>query len=195
VPLGVLQAGRGAAGAIEFDPRPKGKMNLLKKFRMGHVVKMTLVFRKRCWPREFFGFIHAPGCDFPTLWMARGSRQIVAWAGGDQTESLREESASKLTRRALKELAEIFDLRQRALKDLLVAAHTHDWTNDPFSRGAYSYPTTGSGRASKKLGGPVAGTLYFAGEHFAPPGEEGTVHGAIASGCRAAQEMLKIGGG
>jgi monoamine oxidase len=43
--------------------------------------------------------------------------------------------------------------------------------------------------ARRKLGRPVAGTLYFAGE-ATDETEAGTVAGALRSGTRAAREIL-----
>ncbi|MGA8493419.1 MAG: FAD-dependent oxidoreductase, partial [Terriglobales bacterium] len=40
------------------------------------------------------------------------------------------------------------------------------------------------------LGSPIENTLFFAGEATDTTGHNGTVHGAIASGRRAAQEIL-----
>ena len=67
----------------------------------------------------------------------------------------------------------------------------HDWQADPFSRGAYSYAAVGGMDAAKTLGTPVANTLYFAGEATNGDGYNGTVHGAIATGLRAAKELLQ----
>jgi monoamine oxidase len=67
----------------------------------------------------------------------------------------------------------------------------HDWQQDPFSRGAYSYASVGGFDAAKALAAPVADTLYFAGEATNCNGYNGTVHGAMASGDRAARELLQ----
>ena len=67
----------------------------------------------------------------------------------------------------------------------------HDWSADPFSRGAYSYLGAGFLDAPGELAKPIADTLYFAGEATAPHGKEGMVHGAIASGLRAARQVQK----
>jgi monoamine oxidase len=67
----------------------------------------------------------------------------------------------------------------------------HDWSADPFSRGAYSYPLPGGADAGRALARPVEGTLFFAGEHTTPSPANGTVHGAMASGLRAAEEVLR----
>jgi monoamine oxidase len=73
----------------------------------------------------------------------------------------------------------------------LEAAYFHDWQSDPFSRGAYSYGKVGSDGAQQALGAPVANVLFFAGEATDISGHNGTVHGAIASGYRAAEEILQ----
>ena len=41
-----------------------------------------------------------------------------------------------------------------------------------------------------RLAEPVEDTLFFAGEHTAAGGHHATVHGAIASGRRAAERVL-----
>jgi monoamine oxidase len=73
----------------------------------------------------------------------------------------------------------------------LEAAYFHDWQSDPFSRGAYSYGKVGSDGAQQALGSPVENVLFFAGEATDVSGHNGTVHGAIASGYRAAEEILQ----
>lgn len=67
----------------------------------------------------------------------------------------------------------------------------HDWTHDPFARGAYSYQTVGGERAPASLARPLRGTLFFAGEAADAEGRTGTVHGAIGSGRRAADEVMR----
>jgi monoamine oxidase len=73
---------------------------------------------------------------------------------------------------------------------LFEAAYFHDWQSDPFSRGAYSYGTVSADGAQEALASPVENTLFFAGEATDVTGHNGTVHGAIASGRRAAREIL-----
>jgi hypothetical protein len=58
------------------------------------------------------------------------------------------------------------------------------------SLGAYSYVPVGAITAPIRLAEPVADTLFFAGEATNSDGHSGTVHGAIATGYRAADELL-----
>ena len=73
-------------------------------------------------------------------------------------------------------------------RSAVVAWETHNWSRDPFSRGAYSFIVAGQENAAEKLRQPVQDTLFFAGEATADGEEIGTVHGALASGLRAAEE-------
>jgi len=66
----------------------------------------------------------------------------------------------------------------------------HDWGSDPWARGAYSYVAVGGMTARSKLTKPIENTLVFAGEAFDTSGQASTVAGALASGQRAARQML-----
>jgi monoamine oxidase len=69
-------------------------------------------------------------------------------------------------------------------------AYYHDWQQDPFARGAYSYVRVGGDAARRMLATPLANTLFFAGEASDTEGETATVTGALQSGTRAAREAL-----
>ena len=90
----------------------------------------------------------------------------------------------------MQSLAELLNQPVHHLEDLLDASYFHDWETDPYSRGAYSYGGVGADGAQEALGSPVENTLFFAGEATDVTGNNGTVHGAISSGKRAAQEIL-----
>ena len=77
-------------------------------------------------------------------------------------------------------------------KARLIASYFNDWDSDPFSCGAYSYVKVGGEGCQQVLGSPIANTLFFAGEATDTSGHNGTVHGAIASGQRAARDILKL---
>jgi monoamine oxidase len=65
----------------------------------------------------------------------------------------------------------------------------HDWKSDPFARGAYAYLPVDGLKAQQSLAQSVNNILFFAGEATSV-GHIGTVHGAVDSGIRAAQEIL-----
>jgi len=98
--------------------------------------------------------------------------------------------AKTLGDKACTTLARIFGLRKQKIHGLLKGCYTHDWQHDRFSLGAYSYVATGGLDASRKMTEPVADTLFFAGEHTDITGHWGTVHAAMRSGLRAAEQVL-----
>jgi monoamine oxidase len=121
---------------------------------------------------------------------------LTAWIGGPKATELRRSIAAggdplALPRRCLATLARIFELSFAELQSLLLSWHEHDWSADPYSRGAYSYVPAGALDAPAKLTAPVEETLYFAGEHTDTTGHWGTVHAAIGSGVRAAEQILR----
>jgi monoamine oxidase len=67
----------------------------------------------------------------------------------------------------------------------------HRWPTDPRVPGAYSFLGPGAHPANRETPAqPVGGSLFFAGEATHDGGEAATVHGAIDTGYRAADEVL-----
>ncbi len=189
VPAGVLKA----PVAIRITPEPRETMRALAHIEVGHVVKIILRFRERFW--DDFNFLHAENADFPTWWTSAPVRApiLTGWAGGHAADRLLAEGAEAIGSRAIQSLASLFGVSRRRVASQLDAVHMHDWQADPFSRGAYSYLGVGGSHAYRALAKPVAGTLFFAGE--ATSDQTGTVAGAIASGRRAARQILDGGTG
>jgi monoamine oxidase len=188
LPLGVLQTQ--GPEAVVFEPGLGDKEEAIQGLAMGAVVKLTLQFRSRFWPVENFGFIHADEAELFTWWSDERGPVLIGWSGGPRAERLNRAGRDSLVAEALRTLARLFQVEPARIQDLLVATFTHDWVNDPFARGAYSYPPVGMGNMPRVLAAPLAGTLFFAGEATSALGDLGTVHGAFASGRRAAQELL-----
>jgi len=93
---------------------------------------------------------------------------------------------------SLRALSRLLNVSSDDLSQLLEGGYFHDWQSDPLSRGAYSYGKVGADGAQESLASPVESTLFFAGEATDTTGHNGTVHGAIASGMRAAREILDV---
>jgi monoamine oxidase len=91
---------------------------------------------------------------------------------------------------AVQSLSSLLHIEKSAVQSQLTSAYFHDWNADPFSQGAYSYVKVGGEGCQRTLGSPIENTLFFAGEATDTSGHNGTVHGAVASGQRAAREIL-----
>jgi monoamine oxidase len=175
----------------------------LKKLEMGKVMRVTLRFRHRFWDN-----ISAPGDErktlsglsflfsqddwFPTWWTTMPEKLpiITGWAPFRCGERLSGKSRSFVIDQCLGTSSNLLSIGRDELAGLLDAAYFHDWQSDPFSRGAYSYGAVGGDGAQQALASPIENTLFFAGEATDTTGHNGTVHGAIASGRRAAREIL-----
>lgn len=202
-PLGVLQASHQAndGRAVLFDPElPSEKRLALDKLVMGRVVRVTLCFRKRVWESVAshgkalanMSFLFSDDDFFPTWWtqMPDSVPVITGWAPARSAERLSGMNEGWVVQKALESLASLLGLSVSLLQLELVASYFYDWDRDPFSCGAYSYVRAGGEGCQKTLGAPLDDTLFFAGEATDTSGHNGTVHGAIASGKRAAQEIL-----
>jgi monoamine oxidase len=184
LPLGVLQA-----DAVQFDPPLLQKEEALRMLAVGNVVKVNLQLRPGLWPDGKQGFVHFATAQFPTWWKNRDV--ITAWAGGPKADELAGRSPMEVLELAMKSLAHMFGLQPERVRHHVASAQYHDWRNDPFARGAYTYAPVGAAKAGQLLARPVKKTLFFAGEVTARSGMQGTVHGAIESGIRAAQQVLQ----
>jgi len=97
----------------------------------------------------------------------------------------------KLALEALEILARLFGVQRETVMRELQTVHSHDWSADSFSRGAYSYIPAGLVNSQQELAEPVQETLFFAGEATSLDSQLGTVHGAISSGNRAARQVIQ----
>jgi monoamine oxidase len=202
IPLGVWKT----PGGIRFDPPLREKQKVIEKLEVGHVVKIVFRFRERFWDApDFvkrrtkmknweegvpFTFVNGTDRFVPTWWTTAPVRapMLTAWAGGHAADALLAQG-SRIVDRAIDSLAATFAVKRRDVEPLVDSTHMHDWQSDRFSRGAYSYAGVGGQKAHSLLAQPIGATLFFAGE--ATSGDEtGTVSGAVATGKRAAKQVL-----
>jgi monoamine oxidase len=200
LPLGVLQA---APDSIRFNPElPETKKTAMQKLAMGKVVRVTLSFRERFWQNIHpagesrslanLSFLFSHDNLFPTWWtqMPLHLPLITGWAPASSAESLARLGKDQIIDKALASLSRVLHLEKSNVQSQLTAAYLHDWDTDPFSLGAYSYAKVGGEGYQQTLAAPLDNTLFFAGEATDTAGHNGTVHGAIATGKRAAAEIL-----
>jgi monoamine oxidase len=196
LPIGVLRHA-GDETAIAFDPAlPAAKLDAIEHIEMGHVVKVSLWFRTAFWETLRDGryrngsFFHDARDTFAGYWTqvpVRGEL-MSAWAGGPKAAALNGFSTPALIDRALDAIGSLFGEPALA-RDAFESGAVHDWSRDPFARGAYSYVAVAGGNARGVLGLPVDDTLFFAGEATSTDGQGGTVNGAFETGTRVAREV------
>ena len=186
LPLSLLQA-----RSVNFQPEPAAILHAASLMRMGNVLRVTLLFRRRFWPQELSFLISTR--SLPNVWWSAHpaeSLTLTGWVGGPRSLALRSLHPAELQATVLQALAEALSLELAAVESEFLSLQTHDWGADPYSRGAYSWVPVGGSNASAQMCEPVAGTLFFAGEHTDTTGHWGTVHAALGSGLRAAHQVL-----
>jgi len=207
LPLAVLQRDPPQTGAVRFRPAlPRAKRLAIDRLAMGSVDKVLLRFRAPVTsgvlgrlPADL-SFLHTPGAPIPTWWIPRPqtASELVGWVAGpaarrfvQRVRAARDGSAgSDPVRVAVAGLARALGLGLGAVLDGIEDARVFDWASDPYARGAYSWVPAGALDAPAALALPLDGRLFFAGEATDDGGEPGTVHGALATGRRAATELV-----
>jgi monoamine oxidase len=200
IPLGVLGAPVGSMGAIRFAPRVHDVERAAGALVHGPLFKLLLRFREDFWSSgrrgrlRGFGFAHLPGGAVPTWWTTApvDSGVLTGWAGGPLAQELSVLAPETRRARALDSLQRLFGTPRSTLEELLEDEAHHDWQADPYARGGYAVTPVGGLGAARMLARPVAETLFFAGEHTHSGGQAGTVHGALETGERAAQECIDV---
>ena len=191
LPLGVLKA-----GAVAFTPRLADKEEIIGRLEMGDAERVSLCLGSDAWvASEHFppgGFLLTGEPPFPVWWVSRPPPfpVVTAWSGGRNARALSKMDGAARVDAAVAALAVALGADAGRLRQELRGGFSHNWLADPFARGAYSYAGVGGSDAGTELAAPIDGTLFFAGEATESDGQNGTVHGAIASGHRAAKQVL-----
>ena len=196
VPLGVLQAKSSSAGAIDWDPLPAKTLESAAALAFGQVYRVVLRFREAFWEDKpglaDAGFLLSNEATFPTWWTPRAVHAplLTGWSAGPHADAILGRTQEEVVACSLAALARLTQTDATQIRCLLEQASFHDWYSDPFARGAYSYVPAGKLGDRARLAEPVENTLYFAGEATELNGHSATVHGAIASGKRAAAQVI-----
>lgn len=187
LPLGVLQA-----GDITFDPPlSPARQTAISALGMGLLNKCWLRFDRISWPDdvdwiEWLGPRPGGWAQWVSLGQALSAPVLLAFHAADAARDLERQSDAATMDAAHQALKSMFGTRFAAP----IAAQITRWSQDPYSRGAYSFHAVGSGPQSRAaLGGAEwQGALVFAGEACSPE-YWGTAHGAVLSGRLAAKAI------
>jgi monoamine oxidase len=178
LPLAILKA-----GAVRFDPPlPEQKLRAIAGLEMRPAMKLIYRFAEPFWPAGAT-FLTLPD-PFPVWWVPReGVGLLTCFLTGPRAE--RAAAQGQQLERGLAHLTQHYGARPR---ELYRAGQVVDWGADPWARGGYSSPPPGSHGLRAALASPCA-PLFFAGEATVTGDSPATVHGALVSGARAANEV------
>jgi monoamine oxidase len=188
LPLGVLQARR-----VAFVPEPVEILDAADRLVMGTAARVVYEFDRAFWSQfsrlKGVSFLFAPDASPPTWWTTEPCPDLMltGWMAGRRADQL---DLAELPEMGLATLAGLLGSEVSELRKRLVRWHQHDWKSDVFSLGSYTYVPRGAIQASDELSVPVEKTLFFAGEHTDTSGHWGTVHGALWSAYRVAEQVM-----
>ncbi|MDX1995044.1 MAG: NAD(P)/FAD-dependent oxidoreductase [bacterium] len=178
---------------IEFVPDlPAEKWQAIDAFARCDIVKVILHFEAPVLPQQFGTLLDETGLP-PIWWRTQGhdsftGEVLVGWAAADHARRLIAMGSEAGVQAALESLR-----RSTGQADLRpVGAWLQHWNDDPFACGAYPYLPPGmmAERAVDVLAAPVDEVVFWAGA--ATDVNFTTVHGAYASGQRAAEKVLSV---
>lgn len=189
VPLGVLKSGR-----IGFDPPlPARKSRAIAEVGFGAVTKIALKFAQPFWDMDtqYFGILSAPDGRW-NYWMNyrkfSNENILLGLSFGAYARTADRMSQAQMTEDALDVLRGVWP---GAVGKPLGMVTTR-WSQDPHFLGTYSYPQAGGTLAQfDDLSEPLRKRVFFAGEHTVFE-HLGTTHGALMSGRRAADAILRL---
>jgi monoamine oxidase len=180
---------------LAITPELPDKYTAAAQLRMGHAMKVVMRFRTAFWHNiaglEQMLFLFAGEERFPTFWCGDARAPVLnVWLGGPRAERFAASTDDEIADAAMASAANAFGIARSELARELVAHGVHNWSADPFSRGAYTYVAAGGFEAHATLAAPVADTLFFAGEATIGDGYNATMEGAMRSGLRAADQCI-----
>lgn len=186
LPLGVLKAKR-----VRFIPElPPEKLEAIERLGVAEAVKLFYHFDHPVFPPGI-NELYVPGANPDEWWSSSRGHGVpieilTSLATGPKARELLRMPPEQALRAGLETLRQALG-RPDLTPSKALLAH---WQDDPFALGAYSKASVGASTARATLAKPVAHRLFFAGEHTAANAWAATVHGAYASGRRAAREIL-----
>lgn len=183
---------------VSFDPEISHQRAALAKLGMGQVIRISLQFAQPWWQQaqrriaRNMSFLFSHHELMPTWWRGLRSQPSVltGWSAARRAYELTQLSTEAICVAAITALADLFSLPRREIEQELRGYWTHNWETDPHVLGGYSYVLKDGEAAPRTLAQPAESTIFVAGEATDFSGDNGTVHGAINSGRRAARELF-----
>lgn len=188
VPITILQD-----GLINILPAlPADKTAAIDSISMGNGLKVLLRFSSPFWKPDTGSIIG--GTVVPEYWVSTQGKQttahvLTAFVMGEKAESLAGLSDQQIQEAILNELQAMYP--EETVTSNCIGVLVKNWADEPFIKGAYSFPNPESAGQREILARPEHGKIFFAGEATNFNGHLATVHGAMESSYRACKEILE----
>lgn len=188
LPIGVLQA-----GDVAFDPPlPTSFQEAIDLLGVGHVNKVALSFPTQFWDPDvqYVGYLAQSKGQYPYFMnastFAPNANLLMTFGLGAYGLELEGQTDEQIADDVMMALQNIYGADAVRPDAVLVSR----WTQDRYSKCSYSLAGVDTRPAHfKRFEQGVQDRLFFAGEHT-DVDYRGTVHGAYASGLRAAKTII-----
>jgi monoamine oxidase len=181
------------ARLIEFNPPlPHAHQRMVNEVSYGAVTKVMIQYRKRFWHEKGWNGRLSTDQHIVQTWDAtnhlQGERGILtAYTGGGPGAKLSALSDEARINLAVAVIENIFPNSSNLIENTATIA----WLNEPFTRASYMALAPNEVTAHWRTLFEPAGRLFFAGEHATAL--QGFMEGAVESGQRAAEMVIKSG--
>lgn len=189
LPLGVLKQ-----DVVEFSPSlPRDKTLAIQRLGVGVFNKVYLGFDAAFWPdATWIQYAGDPSAAWPTFFNLKkytGKPVLVAFNVGSFARALEVKSDAAIASEAMAILRRIGAKNRWRVADPTAVRITR-WGSDPYAMGSYSHVPVGASLSDfDRIGSPVDGRLYFAGEATSST-DYMTAHAAYMSGLRTARSIV-----
>ena len=186
VPVSIL-----ARGSIRFNPPlSTEKQASIAAFRTEAATKLIYRFHEPVWDADLTFMCHT---GLAARWWTPaygrdGAAIIACFATAEKAQILDEQEENRALTWGLTELNWLLGTGERDLRKSAIDSRRVSWAFDAYARGGYAHLPPGEAAARPALARPEQDILFFAGEATAFDTNPQTVHGALESGWRAAQE-------
>lgn len=185
--LGVLKQG----GITLIPELPATKRTSIEKLGMGNSIKYFVKFKSPL-AGSIYQFADADSGSLQTVsnWWASVANPavLVGYCSGKRAQFAASLPPERLQAKVAEDLSKIYG---QDLSDEIEACLLSRWDDKPYVLGSYSHHPVGTSSHDREALAAPAGKLFWAGEATASDGGSyATVHGALASGYRAADEVL-----
>lgn len=190
VSIGVLQHKE-----ITFIPSlPSTKIAAIQKFEMGNAMKLVLRFEN---PHNISRYLNYGDGDNVLLqtitgwWPSPADPQVLTgFTGGSRAKAALALNEERLIEKVTDDLRKI---SKNMFDNKIIDYKVIRWDTNPYTYGAYSnHPVGTTNGMREELAAPIDNRIFWAGEATASDGNYATVHGAISSGYRAADEIIAV---
>jgi monoamine oxidase len=186
VPVSIL-----ARGSIRFNPPLSNEKQMaITAFKTEAATKLIYRFHEPVWDADLTFMCHT---GLAARWWTPGygrdgAAVISCFATAEKAQILDEQEENRALTWGLTELNWLLGTGERDLRKAAIDSRRVSWAFDAYARGGYAHLPPGDASARPELARPEEDILFFAGEATAYDTNPQTVHGALESGWRAAQE-------